>query len=121
MENQQIVVVGVSSDPNKYGYKIFSDLVKNNYSVIGVNPKAPIVAGQQTVASLANIKTPIDLVIIVTPPTITLEVIRQAEKLGMKNIWLQPGAESEQVIKLAEELGINLTYNACFMMDQSIW
>lgn len=121
IKNQHIALVGVSSDPDKYGYKIFTDLIKNGYQVTGVNPKTPIVEGQQTVATLAEVKKPIDLVIIVTPPQVSIEVIKQANKLGIKNIWLQPGAESEAAIELAKELGINLTYNACFMMDQKIW
>lgn len=121
MKNQHIAVVGVSSDPDKYGFKIFSDLLKNSYHVTGVNPKTPIVEGQQTVATLAEVKKTIDLVIIVTPPQVSIEVIKQANKLGIKNIWLQPGAESQHAIQLATELGINLTYNACFMVREKIW
>lgn len=118
---KNIALVGASANPDKYGYKIFTDLLKNGYQVIGVNPKAPIINGQQTVATLADIDEKIDQVIIVTPPKITVEVIKQANDLGIKNIWLQPGAESEEAVKLTEKLGMNLTYNACYMVRENIW
>ena len=37
---------------------------------------------------------------IVTPPSISILVIQNALSLGIKNIWLQPGAENESVISL---------------------
>lgn len=121
MKNKQIVVAGVSANKSKYGYKIFTDLVKNGYKVIGVNPKVPIIDGHQTFSSLTDIQEKIDLLIIVTPPTISVELIKQASDQGIKEVWLQPGAESKEAVDLARKLGINLTYNACFMVKQQIW
>jgi predicted CoA-binding protein len=40
---------------------------------------------------------------IVTPPHVTREVIRQAIAAGVRNIWMQPGAEDSQGSQLARE------------------
>ncbi len=32
----------------------------------------------------------------------------QAAELGIKHIWMQPGAESEKAVKRAEQLGMNI-------------
>lgn len=121
IKNQQIVVAGVSADTNKYGYKIFTDLINNGYKVTGVNPKTPVIEGHQTLATLDDITTDIDLLIIVTPPQVSVELIKQAANLGIRNVWLQPGAESEEAVQVANDLDVNLTYNACFMVNQKIW
>jgi len=121
MKNKLIAIVGVSADSQKYGNKIFVDLLQAGYKVIGVNPKKPVISGQPTVGLLSEIDQPIELVLIVTPPKISLEIIRQAANLSIKNVWLQPGAESEAVITLADKLQLNLTHHQCFMVDQGLW
>jgi len=121
MQDKIIAVVGVSSNPQKYGHRIFVDLLKAGYHVMGVNPKKPQINGQITFASIAEIGQSIDLVLIVTPPVVSLQIIKEAKDLGIKDVWLQPGAQSPEVIKLGQDLQLNLTHDRCFMVDQGIW
>ena len=50
----------------------------------------------------------IDAVSIITPPAVTEKIVAQALALGIKNIWLQPGAESAAAIAAAEAAGANV-------------
>ena len=43
-----------------------------------------------------------------TPPQVTEKVIEQAIAKGIRNVWMQPGAESERAIKACEQAGINV-------------
>jgi uncharacterized protein len=45
---------------------------------------------------------------VVTPPLIAESMVEQAAAIGVKNIWFQPGAESERAIARAQELGMNV-------------
>ena len=45
---------------------------------------------------------------VITPPPVTEKVVAEAVELGIQNIWLQPGAESDQAIAQAEAAGVNL-------------
>jgi len=47
--------------------------------------------------------------------------LKEAKDLGIKDVWLQPGAQSPEVIKLGQDLQLNLTHDKCFMVDQGIW
>lgn len=42
---------------------------------------------------------------IITPPAATLEVLKEARKLGVPAVWLQPGAFDDEVLKYANEEG----------------
>lgn len=116
-----IAVVGVSENSEKYGHKIFRDLVEAGYTVCGVNPKGGSVLGRELYSALSEITPQPELVINVVPPKIGLSVLKEAHDLGITNVWLQPGAESETLVKLAEELSITLTTNACFMIKEGVW
>jgi predicted CoA-binding protein len=116
-----IAVVGVSHDPEKYGAKIFRDLVEAGYQVVGVNPKGGQVAGQNLVVSLATIQPKPELVITVVPPTITEQVVAECLRLGIKQVWMQPGSESTTAIELAKKNDLEVISQACFMVQQQLW
>lgn len=43
---------------------------------------------------------------VITPPAVTLNVLKEAAFLGIRHVWLQPGAEkSEQVLAWIETEG----------------
>lgn len=120
-QNSKLVVVGVSANPEKYGHRIFRDLLEVNYNVVGINPKAEEILGQKISPSLADLDFTPDLVIIVVPPPVALQVLKEAHKLKFNNVWMQPGSESEEAKKFAQENQINLTTNACIMIQQNLW
>ena len=45
---------------------------------------------------------------VITPPSITEQVVELAHSKGIKNIWMQPGAESELAVQKCVEYGINV-------------
>lgn len=119
-KNKTIAVVGVSENKNKYGYKIFTSLVENDYDVYGVNPKLASLNGEKIYHSLSEIPKKIDLVITVVPPAVSEEIVDECHKLGINHIWFQPGSESEEAVKKAKGYGIETT-EACFMVQNNIW
>lgn len=40
---KEIAVVGVSENYQKFGFKIFRDLLKHGFNVVGVNPRGGMV------------------------------------------------------------------------------
>jgi hypothetical protein len=117
----KITVVGVSDNPEKYGHKIFRDLLKSGYQITGVNPKGGSILDQTIYTSLDKIPEKPELLLVVVPPTIGLSVLEKARDLKIENIWLQPGAESEELIQFAKDNNLNLTHTACFMVDNHVW
>lgn len=115
-----IAVVGVSQNPEKYGHRIFKDLLQNGYTVEGVNPKGGIALSKKLFPTLSDLPSIPKLVIIVVPPQAGLAVLQECAELGISEVWMQPGAESAEALTLADTLGIQLT-TACFMVQEGIW
>ena len=47
---------------------------------------------------------------IITPPRVTEQVVAQAAQLGIRHIWMQPGAESDSAVELAQQAGMNVIW-----------
>ena len=108
LAGKRFAVVGASRDRAKYGNKVLRAYQQNNLEVFPVNPSADEVEGLRAYPDLASLPGSVDGVSIVTPPEITQQAVEQAVQLGVKNIWLQPGAESQAAIRDAERAEVNL-------------
>ena len=112
-----IAVVGASRDERKYGYKVYRRLKSlGRYTVYPVNPLAEAIDGDQCYKNLAALPRLPDAVIFITPPPRTAAVMREALDLGVRIFWTQPGAESPEVVRLAEEAGAVLVRGRCVLV-----
>ena len=113
-----IAVVGASNNPEKYGNQIVRHLVDDGHTVFPVNLRDAIILGIPAYKTVGEIAQPIDIIDIVVPPAATLDILKQLLTLDKPNVWVQPGAESEEVIKFlndhSKEFG-QITYNLCIM------
>jgi len=108
LEGRRFAVVGASANREKYGNKVLRVYQQRKLDVVPVNPSGGEIEGLTAYADLASVPGTIDGVSIITPPKVTEQVVAQALGLGIKNIWVQPGAESPAAIELAEQAGANV-------------
>jgi predicted CoA-binding protein len=101
-------VVGASTDRTKYGNKVLRCYLQHGREAVPVNPKDPEVEGKKAYKSLSDIPGRPDAVSVITPPKVTEAVVEEAGRLGIRHMWMQPGAESDAAIARAKALGINV-------------
>ncbi len=105
LDQRRFAVVGVSRDPEKYGYKVYKALTnaaqEQGYIVYAVNPNTDVVDGDACYPSLDNIPDQLDCVVTVTPPLVTEEVVHIAGRLKIPYVWMQPGSESTAAFNIA--------------------
>jgi len=101
-------VVGASSKPHKYGNKVLRCYQQNQHAVIPVNPVEKAIEGLDCVTSVDELPDHVASISIITPPQVTEKVVDLAIASGIKNIWMQPGAESSQAVASCEAAGINV-------------
>ena len=118
-ERNIFAVVGASRDPRKYGYQVYKDLKNAGYEVYPVNPNAREILGDKCYPSLESLPVKPDVVDIVVPPKITEAVVKTCKKLGIANVWMQPGSESETAIRFCKENGIDAVYGVCVMIERA--
>jgi predicted CoA-binding protein len=113
-----IAVVGASRDPEKYGHQVYADLKTAGYAVFPVNPKCDRILGDTCYPDLERLPVIPDVVNLVVPPHVTEEVVKTCHALGVKKVWMQPGAESETAIRYCEEKGIAVVHSLCVMIQR---
>ena len=101
-------VVGASSKPHKYGNKVLRCYQQNQHTVVPVNPVEKEIEGLACVTSVSDLSDQVSSISIITPPQVTEAVVEQAIVKGIKNIWMQPGAESAQAVAACEAAGVNV-------------
>lgn len=113
---RNIAVVGVSRNNKKFGFSAYNTLKTKGFNVFAVNPNAEMIDGDTCYKKLALIPHRIESVLVVLPPEKTYDIVRQAHSLNVNNVWLQQGAESDEVIDFCKEQGMNVIYKQCILM-----
>jgi len=123
MEEKIYAVVGVSKNPDKYGNKIFSAFLKKGYEVYGINLKGGEILDQKIYASLTDvyqkINKKIDTVVLVIQPEKTSDIVDEIIKLGIKEVYFQPGSENQTAVEKAKKAGVN-AITSCFLIAHNM-
>lgn len=115
--SQVVAVVGVSANPVRPSYYVARYLKLKGYRVIPVNPglAGQKLFGETVVASLSEIKVPVDMVDIFrrseAVPAITEEAL--AHLPGLKTLWMQIGVVHDQAAATARAAGVDVIMNRC--------
>jgi predicted CoA-binding protein len=109
-------IVGVSRDPKKFGQVMFKDLRKKGMDVVPVNPEADTIDGEKCYRSVSELPQDVRGVIFMTPREATLSAAREVIAHGIKDLWIQQGAETKEIIAELEKEDVNLIHNQCIMM-----
>ena len=101
-------VVGASTDRAKYGNKVLRCYMQHGRAVTPIHPKETVIEGLAAFASLSAAPACPAAVSVITPPAVTEKVVEECAKLGIRHIWMQPGAESAAAVARAKELGLSV-------------
>jgi predicted CoA-binding protein len=118
-EVRTIAMVGASANTSRPSYFVIKYLLAKGYNVVPVNPglAGQEIVGQPVVATLADLKAPVDMIDIFRNSDAALAVVREAlplaEKLRLKVIWMQLGVRNEEAARLAEVNGLKVVMNRC--------
>ena len=67
--------------------------------------------------SVKDIPCDIDVINVVTPPSVTETIIKECLEKSIKRVWLQPGAENEAAIKFCRDNNIDVIHGLCVMLE----
>ena len=107
-----VAVIGASNNRAKFGNKAVRAYQAQGYRVIPVNLTEPVVEGLPALKSVLDIPDPVDMATVYVPPEATLAVLAELERKQVPEIWINPGAESDEVIAEARRRGLNAIF-AC--------
>lgn len=104
---EAFAVAGASTNRDKFGNKVLRCYQQHGRSVVPINPRAELIEGLACVPSVEQLPDSVQSLSIVTPPQITVEVVHAALQRGIRNLWMQPGAEHPEAIEFCRQAGAN--------------
>lgn len=106
-DRKTVAVVGASTDRSKFGNKAVRAYLDRGWKVYPINPHAQSVEGVKAYASLDELSGPIDRVTLYLPPEAGIRVLPSIARLRPREFFVNPGAESEDLLQAADTLGLS--------------
>lgn len=103
-----VAVVGASSDRRKFGNKAVRAFLAEGYTVIPINPNEAEVEGMATYPSVLDVPGPIDMATVYVQPEIGLQLLPELAQKQVPEIWINPGAESDELLAEARRRKLNV-------------
>jgi len=108
LTSETYAVAGASNKREKFGNRVFRTLIESGRSTYPLNPAASEIEGHAAYASIVDLPVVPGALSIITPPKVTRKIVAAAIAAGIKNIWIQPGAQDEIASQSARDAGINI-------------
>lgn len=117
--NKQFIyaVIGVSLDTEKFGNRVFSYLIENDYKVFPINIRGGTILNSKIYKSINDIDKEIDVAVFVIPSKISEIVLKEVIQKGVKKVWFQPGSESLKSKKICEKNNVEFIMEECIMVE----
>ena len=116
LETKNRALAGVSRQKQKFGNTLYKTLTKRGLTILPVHPELSEFEGAKCYNRISDLPAEIDGLIICTAPDKALNLINEAIAHGIKQIWLQQGAENPELIRTFESSDINLITGKCILM-----
>jgi len=116
MDKKVVAIIGASLDRGKFGNKSVRAHLQEGWEVYPVNPRGGEIEGVKVYASVREIPVKIDRVSLYLPPERGLALLDDIAALEPAEFFVNPGAESDELIDRARELGLDPII-ACSIVD----
>lgn len=114
--SEPIAMIGVSRNPQKFGFTAFRELKEKGMKIIPVNPHVSEIHGVKTYPDIKALPPEVSSIIIATQKNRTAGIVKEAKEKGIKQIWIQQMSESTEALKELEGTGINAISGQCILM-----
>ena len=101
-----VAIIGASSDRRKFGNRAVRAFQAQGYTVVPINPREELIEGLQAYKSVLDVPGPIDMASFYVPPDVGHGVMDEVARKGVTEVWLNPGADSDRLIRHAKSLHI---------------
>jgi predicted CoA-binding protein len=116
IEQKKIAIVGASRGGKKFGNTAAKELGERGYEVFYIHPDVEEIDNHPTYPNLEAVRDRVESVWVSVPSKRAEGVLRDAAAAGLTKVWLQQGASSPDLVKLGQELGLELVSGKCILM-----
>lgn len=116
---KSVAIIGASNDRHKYGNKAVRAFLQQGYKVFPVNLKEKEIEGLSAFKNIRDVPERPDMISVYVPPNVLVGILSEIAARGCDELWINPGAESEEVLAEAERLGLNVI-QACSIVGVGV-
>jgi uncharacterized protein len=113
---KSVAVIGASRSRHKFGNKAVRAFEHQGYRVIPIHPTASEVEGHRAYRSVLDVPGEIDIATVYVPANVGLTVMEDLAKKRVPEVWLNPGADDDEVVERARGLGLKII-QACSIIS----
>ena len=103
-----VAVIGASNDRHKFGNKAVRAFQDAGYTVIPINTHEREIEGIPAYASVLDVPGSIEMVTVYVQPDVALRLLDEFERKQIAEIWINPGAESDELLIEARRRQLNV-------------
>jgi uncharacterized protein len=104
--SETVAVIGASANRAKFGNKAVRAFHRSGYTVWPVNPHETEIEGLRVYRTITDVPGPIDMVTFYVPPAVGLRLIADVAAQRPREVWFNPGSESDELVARARALGL---------------
>ena len=111
-----LAIIGASADRTKYSNKSLLAHHQAGYEIYPINPKEETIEGLKCYKSILDVPVDLDRISLYVPPPVGVKLLDDIAKKGCRELWVNPGADSPELLAKANQLGLQ-TICACSYLD----
>lgn len=115
MENRIVLVLGASTNPERYSFRAINKLLDHGYKVAGIGNRAGVVRTVEFIRS-EELSQPVHTVTLYLGPANQKPYYDFILSLKPERIIFNPGTENEEFITMARSHGIHCVKNCTLVM-----
>jgi hypothetical protein len=104
---RSVAIVGASADRAKFGNKSVRAHLQQGWQVFPIHPQAAEIEGLKVYRSLRDLPRPVHRVSLYVPAKVGLALVDDLVAVGAVELFVNPGAESPELIERMEAAGLN--------------
>ncbi|KQP14073.1 CoA-binding protein [Pseudorhodoferax sp. Leaf267] len=120
-QHRRVAIVGLSAEWHRPSFFVAKYLLQHGYQVFPVNPRyaGSEILGQPCVASLDDLREPVDMVDVFRRTEDVLPIARQAVAIGARCLWQQIGVVNHEAAQLVEQAGLDSVMDRCVKIEHA--
>lgn len=120
MAGHRIGFAGLSTDPEDFSRTVFRELEARGYDVVPIHPTATVIADRTAYPHVYDVPGKLDGVLIMTPRSVTAEIVAQCMTTGVPRVWMHrgvgAGAVDHVAASYARSRGVDVIEGECPLM-----
>lgn len=103
---KSVIILGASPERSRFSNKALRCYRDLGYRIFPIHPTADTIEGDRVYPNLAALSEPVPVLLVYVRPVVTLGIIADAVAAGVREVVLNPGTVSSELVERCKEVGL---------------